>query len=590
MKFFFTIFFFIPALVFAQEFRTMVPQVPVVAGQAFQVQYVLEDADNTVSLVTPSFQGCRFIAGPNVYNGRIQKDGQQISTKNFVFTLEAVRTGRITIPAALCSLHGKKIKSNTAFITVISPTIAMAMEENPNTLLFLKPGEDPARKIADNLFLELEVDKKICYVGEPVVATFRLFSRLQSRSDVMKNPGFYGFSVYDMVNVNDNVVTTENRDGKLFDVHTVRKVQLYPLQPGHFTIDPMEISNKVEFARSAVNRTTEQQVTENMYGRKEEGNASIGGNEVYSSTNTTLPVVINVKSLPGKNTSDSFMGAVGNFDISARMEKPSFAQNQVGALIISVKGAGNFPQVNPPTITWPAGVESFEPEVHDSFDKKNVPLKGERIFRFGFIASHPGDYTIPAIEFSFFDLQAKKFKKLIAPPVKFLVAAAEARAAIQPPQQAKGKKPFPPILIFIFAMILILLMNFFARKRKEKKQQQVTREMLDRDVQLPGPHQYLQDAKNKLDTAGTAFFLALNKGTWDYFIQKTSMRGSFVTKDYLLHILQRREVPEEAITELFEIMHQTEAGMYSGVAVQTEKNVLLERTMTLLNIIDQKFS
>jgi hypothetical protein len=57
-----------------------------------------------------------------------------------------------------------------------------------------------------------------------------------------------------MINLDDKVKETEHINGKDFDVHTIRKVQLYPLQPGEYTIDEMKIDNKVEFTRSSVNK------------------------------------------------------------------------------------------------------------------------------------------------------------------------------------------------------------------------------------------------------------------------------------------------------------------------------------------------
>ena len=113
------------------------------------------------------------------------------------------------------------------------------------------------------------MDQQTCYVGEPVEATFKLYSRLESKSDIVKNPGFYGFTVYDMVNLADKQVTTENVKGKLFDVHTIRKVQLYPLQAGVFTIDAMEVKNRVEFSRSTVNKKTEQEIVEGVLGNND---------------------------------------------------------------------------------------------------------------------------------------------------------------------------------------------------------------------------------------------------------------------------------------------------------------------------------
>ena len=70
-----------------------------------------------------------------------------------------------------------------------------------------------------NLFMKVLVDKRVCFVGEPVTATFKLYSRLESKSDIVKNPGFYGFTVQDMINLDDKLTAVENINGKNFDVH-----------------------------------------------------------------------------------------------------------------------------------------------------------------------------------------------------------------------------------------------------------------------------------------------------------------------------------------------------------------------------------
>ena len=54
--------------------------------------------------------------------------------------------------------------------------------------------------------MKVLVDKRSCFVGEPVLATFKLYSRLESKSDIVKNPGFYGFTVQDMINLADKQI------------------------------------------------------------------------------------------------------------------------------------------------------------------------------------------------------------------------------------------------------------------------------------------------------------------------------------------------------------------------------------------------
>ena len=179
--------FSLPA--FAQvSFRTVVPQHAMVPGESFQVQYILKNAEKITDFSPPAFQGFRIVSGPNIYSGN-----QSPSYKNVVFTIAAIKEGILKIQGATCLVNGRIQKSNDVTVKILSP------KESGESSYFLKPGEDPFKKIRENLFLKLIIDRQTCFIGEPLVATFKLYSRLQSRSNVIKNPGFYGFSVYDMV-------------------------------------------------------------------------------------------------------------------------------------------------------------------------------------------------------------------------------------------------------------------------------------------------------------------------------------------------------------------------------------------------------
>src|SRR5262249_45578323 len=160
---------------------------------------------------------------------------------------------------------------------------------------------------------------------------------------------------------------------------------------------PMEVANEVEFSRSIVNKKTEQEVTENMYGAQEDDdeNNKDKNAEVYKLNIKTNPVTVKVRPLPVKNAADTFAGAVGSFSIKASVEKDSVSRNEEDSLIITVSGAGNFQRVGSPLISWPKDIEFFEPSVKDTLDKQQVPLTGERRFRYIFLSNKPGRYTIP---------------------------------------------------------------------------------------------------------------------------------------------------------------------------------------------------
>jgi hypothetical protein len=553
------------------RFKTVVPLRPVAPGESFQVQYIVENAREISNFSPPQFDGFRVVAGPNVYAG-----DKLSSYKNVVFTLAANGEGRFKIFGATCTVNGRLLKSNDAFVQVAS------LEEPSESPYFLRTGEDPYERIKENLFLKLILDKRTCFIGEPLVATFKLYSRLQSRSNVIKNPGFYGFSVYDMVDVNDQVLSEEKLDGHWFEVHTIRKVQLYPLQSGSFSIDAMEVANEVEFSRSVVNKQTEQEITEKMYGVSETKNNANA--EVYPLNLKTEPVIINVKSIPHKNAIDTFAGAVGNFSIDAHVEKDSISQNEENYLTVRINGSGNFQRVNAPMVSWPATFEGFEPLVTDTLNKQLVPLTGERNFRYAFSTNHPGPYTIPAILFSFFSLKTHAYKTIATKPVTVFVSAVK----------NEPKSPINKIVLknssnqstwwVVGVCLLLFTAIVFSLRTIQLKQSRAIKGR----VQLITPSSsinvdnILAPAHASLDSDDEGFYKTLNDALWNYLQQKVGISGSEMSKSAVKKVLLANAVRPELVDDMIDIIRQSEIGSYAGAKMEFSRTDLLEKAKNIL--------
>src|SRR5256885_1220072 len=93
----------ISAYCFSQtNFKIVIPNQPVLAGQSFQVQYVIENGDYIYNFLPPLFKNFRFVAGPHSYSGKMMVDNKKVSYTNFILTLEAIHKGKFIIPAATC--------------------------------------------------------------------------------------------------------------------------------------------------------------------------------------------------------------------------------------------------------------------------------------------------------------------------------------------------------------------------------------------------------------------------------------------------------------------------------------------------------
>jgi hypothetical protein len=573
------------------SFTTVVPQQPVVQGESFRVQYVIENAENISGFVPPVFRNFTYITGPDIYSGTASSRTRPL--KNYVVTVVARATGKFIITGATATIDGLQITSNNTAVTVISKTEALQLLKRNSEYAgydgyHLKPGEDPFGKIRKNLFLKVLVDRTTCFIGQPIVATFKLYSRLESNSELIKNPGFYGFGVYDMINLEDNDKNNETINGNNFDVHTIRKVQLYPLQSGIFTIDAMELANKIKFSKTVVNKKTEQQVAEDMLGTNaEDKNDNDGDAEQFETNLRTEPVAIKVKPLPAAST-DTFNGAVGNFTITANIEKDNLAKNEEGFLIVIVSGKGNFTQLAAPAVQWPAGVEGFDPVVLDTVDKMQVPLAGKRVFKYAFTSSQPGNYILPVIVFTFFNADNGKYSTVKTKQIPLTVT--DQQVVIKKVMTTEETKPVKKNNTRYFAGVALLLLllsgGFYFSIKNNKSKKQHAAAIKEDNTSRISVQEILQPAYVMLQAENKMFYSSLHQCIWNYLQLQFKLSGSEMNKTRLMVLLKEKDIAAGIINDLSSVLFECEKGIYTDAVGAADKRELLDEVRKVLTAID----
>ena len=570
-------------------FRTIVPEGPVVVGEAFQVQYVIEGLDRDDEFFAPDFNEFRFISGPNTYSGTSFEAGGTKKLKNIVFTLVPVKPGKCIIPGASARIKNQLIKSENVWIQVIGKADALrhgrlaAAESNSD--YFLAPGEDPYVKMQRNLFMKVLVDKRVCFVGEPVTAVFKLYSRLESKSDIVKNPGFYGFTVQDMVNLDDKLMTVEAVNGKSFDVHIVRKVQLYPLQPGVFNIDPMEVQNQVEFSKSAVAKKTEQEIVEGVF--EDKNHERKVNTVVFENNMKTEPVVITVKPTPPKNKPEEYNGATGNFRINATLSDQELAKNQEGDLIITISGKGNFTQLAAPVIQWPAGVEGFNPTVRDSLSHDHSPLSGKRAFYYRFVFAKPGNYRLPAVSFSFFRPDSNKYQTITTQPIEINISKKEKlKPGILNAEKLGVKtKSLRKIAWGTGLIVLVLAFVFYWLIKTRRSSAPLPVEGNGKTIiQVAG---ILQPAATFSEADNRTFYSVLRNCIWNFFTEHFGLTGSNVNKNSVMNIMKQKGISHQDQERILDLLKRCEVGVFTRADDTADRKTLLKETKELLEHIAQ---
>ena len=582
-----------------------------------QLKLMVENANEVQQIVPPNLRDFNIISGPNQENGMTMINGVVKKYIALSFILKPKATGSFTIMPAKAKADAGDYTSNPVKLKVTTQATGNNAANNFNAPFggidpfaepaprsayndfILRKGENPADKIKRNMFVRLEVDKKSAYVGEPVVATYKLFTRLKSESNMVKNPSFNGFSVLDMQQPNDVSYHTEKFEGREYNVYTIRKVQLYPLLTGELDLGIAEIENNVQFIKAEYL---------NQQGGLFEDFVNAGippeGVDIQKVTLQSKPLSILVKPLPDAAKPATFKGAVGNFNIEARVEKNNFSTDDDGKIAIIVAGEGNLQMINAPEIAWPQGIEGFESKATDDLFKGTVPVSGRKIFEFPFTVSQPGNYILPAVEFSYFNIKEAKYQTLTTKPIEITVTKGSGKpktVLAQPTTKSNNNlltKFFSNRLrvVSLVAMLIIIgLIVWLKRDTKNEKQLAADTKLAEEIAANEKPvEEILTAQQNPLVLAeeslrhndAALFYSQLNTELKNYLSKILVMPAEDLNRKNIAEQLDVKGISNETSVELQKLLDEIEWQLYTPFADNEKMQEIYERTNDLIQLIN----
>ncbi len=371
-----------------------------------EVQFIVENAKKIEDLQPPEFPDFTIVQGPNQSSGMSLVNGAMSQYRGVSYVLQPKKTGTLTIKPASATIDGQAMHTTSIQIVVHNqptgsgnasppafsplPDPSWPRAQPPVDIdELVKPGENVADKIKKNFFIKVDVSKTDCYLGEPIVATYKLYARLRSDSRVTHHPSLNGFSVYDMIDPADDRVAVEKLNGKNYSVHIIRKTQLIPLQAGDIVLDPVELDNNIYLIKADPGGTKSQgQGLGGLLDRLFEPEVS-GTPFTQHIVLESKPVTVHVKPIPEAGKPTDFNGAVGKYSIQGSFNTNSVDTGDAAILTVVVKGSGNLPVINAPVIEWPNGMESYDVSSKENIDKATAPLGGSKIFTYNLSAPIP---------------------------------------------------------------------------------------------------------------------------------------------------------------------------------------------------------
>ncbi|MEP7141674.1 MAG: BatD family protein [Ferruginibacter sp.] len=461
-------------------------------NETAELRLMIENARQVGQINPPSLKDFIIVSGPNQESGMESNNGVTRQYIGITYFIRPKSTGKFTIAGALAKADGKTLKSNFVTLEVTKNSsgnnqnnagsgfgglslFRQPVVQSSFNDFIIKKGENVGEKINKNIFIKVEVSQHSCYVGEPVIVTYKLYTRLKSESSITKNPSFNGFSVIDLLPPGNTYYSIEKLNGREYNVYTLRKSQLYPLQDGPVELESAEVENNIHFIKEEyVNR--QRNDIDDMFRDFTQTSIPPEGIQDEKVTLQSKPALIIVKPLPQKDKSPLFKGAVGNFTIEDALEKNNFTTDDAGKLRIAISGAGNMTLIVAPDIAWPDGIEPYEGRAKEQLNKLVVPVSGTKVFEYPFTVAKPGRYNIPAIAFSFFDVKENRYKTVSTKPLSVVVTSGIGKKPVATNGDIvrTGKEQFFDTLftnrwLIVIPLSILILTGLFIWMRKENK-------------------------------------------------------------------------------------------------------------------------
>lgn len=575
------------------KFYTLVSEGTVGYKRTFQVQYIIEGAK-----IIKDFRSSKFSdfhiedefelpSTPTISAQTLQL----VDAYSKIIVLSPKKTGVLTVPGATAKIDGKLMKSNAVKVVVRQSGLSSFPDPEAERVRVedeseIKPGESIDQKIEDNFFLKGQANKADCYVGEPVMVEYKAYSRLNATSQVVRRPSLTGFSVIEMVDSYDSRPEIEKIGERPFFTHLIRKAQLFPLQAGTFMLDAAEVESTIYFYRNSDSAISDD--LQRLLERSTVDQPPAFTRVEHKAVLKSKPFSISVKPLPEAGQPANFSGAVGQYNLALRLIKSELQQGEPGRLQVMISGSGNFPLVTAPSIEWPEGIEVAEPSVKEELNKSVYPLQGGKVFDYPFSSRDTGSFSIPAVEFSYFDPKRKSYVTKKSGSATFHVRKG-VKSAIAPVRPITRVDIDPPVPAYWYAVGMITMVltgfaiYFFLAKQKLRQKKSSAPQKLPAEKPAESifedPFNLARNALYKGDKK--TFYTEIQRVLWQTVAEKCEAKPSALNKQNIAKQLRNCQISEDTISELQYILNECEWAVYTPSVDEKDMNKILSAAQTV---------
>ncbi|KAA0230398.1 protein BatD [candidate division KSB1 bacterium] len=343
-------------------------------------------------------------------------NGRMSSSHTYHYTFIAIAAGKFEIGPVEVEAGGQVYRSQPIRIE-IAQSAAGGQPSAPGA--GPAPQTDPNVKAESSIFLRAEVDRKQVYQNQPVIVTFKIYTARNIRNyGNAKIPSFTGFWVEDYSMPRQPRTYQQVINGQRFLVAEVKRTALFPQSAGKNTIESMSLECEVQ----AQSRRRSRDLFDNFF--DDPFFAPMERVAIAS-----RPVEIEVLPLPAAGKPANFSGVVGDYSITASVDRTTAKANEAITLKVRIAGQGNIKTLPPPQIDLPLDFEVYDPKVSQQVDTEDAQISGSKTWEYVLVPRYAGAHEIKPIALHYFNPRAKQYAVASTKPIALTIEPGSAEYA-----------------------------------------------------------------------------------------------------------------------------------------------------------------
>ena len=501
----------------------------------------------------------------------------QISVSmTWTYVLRPKKVGQFTV-SPIQIFHGNKTYTADPVSIKVLPKSTKPSQNESSQDTFTDAFSSSTHKV------EASVDNPRPYVNEQIIYTFRYLytARIPSFNSPKYTPP--SLRQFWTTELERKRVQRKVIDGTLYSIEEIR-VGLFPITAGRVTIEPAKLSLPLSTGR----------------GRPQSSNVLI-----------TNPVEVAVRPLPQKGKPTNFVGTVGQYRIHAQTDRQAIEAGDGFTLRMQVSGTGNIKTVPAPTVPTLPNMAIYDPQITDAIGVVDSKVRGSRTYEYIIIPSKEGDWTIPAIDYPYFDPQTESYQVARTVPITINVLPNPNRAAGTPlshttqsdihllkqdiryikPDSLKLSnqhlQPYKRISFWVVQTLplAVVLFVWVYRQRQAKRDPKQLRQQYAAKNAL----QIIEDAKGRTRDEPTAFYGTLANGLYQYIGDIFDISPGGLNPELVRQGCEEAGFPESTIAQIVDTLTQCDYVRFAPVAANpTDMEAALNRARASINKIEKE--